>query len=70
MEDLRKRNISKKQNNIMKFYNIINFFKNNWLILSILIVIVSIIFFPMFTGGLVGNWLNTLVTSFLGNIHF
>lgn len=70
MEDLRNRNRIQKVDNISKLINFISKIKKNWFKILVFSIIISLILFPTFTGGVIGTWVNTLVSSFLSNISF
>ena len=67
MEDLRQ----KRHKNIrINNSNVLLYLKKNWLKISSSILFLTIIIFPEFIGNTIGEWLNTLITSFLNNINF
>lgn len=68
MEDIRRKSY---QNNLKKrvlYNNIFLFFKKNYIKILIITLILFIIFFPSQTGNILGEWCNTLYTSFIEKI--
>lgn len=62
MEDLRK---YKKQNDNRKSYNYLNYIKDfffkHYKKLIIYIILANVLFNPVFTATLIGNWINDFV---------
>jgi len=70
MDDIRKIKYGNRLKRRANMSTFLGFFKKNWFKILIISIIISLIFFPQFTGNVVGDWLNKLVTSFLQNLTF
>lgn len=70
MEDLRQKRHTANINNKAKIFKILNFFTKNWIKIVIALIIISTILYPHIIGSVLGNWLNSFVTSFLSKITF
>jgi hypothetical protein len=69
MDDIR---FSKDKNQVnrLRFYQIFNFFKKNWLKILIIIILLLLILFPNLSGNIIGEWWNNFATSFLSKISY
>jgi hypothetical protein len=67
MEDLRVNSKTKQLNKNVKISNIFIFIGKHWLKILLILIALTIIIFPEFSGSTIGHWLNTLVNSFLNN---
>jgi len=70
MDDIRHKRIKEPRKFKYIFYNCINWiWKNKWKIL-LTSIILTILFFPTFSGSAIGGWLSKLVSNFLQNLIF
>ena len=70
MEDIRKRNYSKRLKRRADFSTFIRFLKKNWMKILLVVLVMCLIFFPTTFGSVVGEWFNKLVSAFIENITF
>lgn len=69
MEDLRKSyNVTKKSKSFFKMPNLLNIKLKVFRNLFILIIIGLLLFNPSGVSSTISNWLNTIYTSFMGNL--
>jgi hypothetical protein len=70
MEDIRFEKDKARVQKSIKFNKFLFHLKKNWWKYLIVLVIVFVTVFPETTGHILGNWWNTLVTSFLSKLTY
>jgi len=70
MDDIRKINYKNKLDRRAKFSVFLKFITKNWVKMLLVVIVISLIFFPEMFGSVVGEWFNKLVTSFVKSLTF
>lgn len=70
MDDIRSNKQKSRLRRSILISKILNYIILNRVKITVTILVLFLMFFPAIFGSIVGDWFNTLVSSFIGKLNF